>query len=78
MIQMQDVVKANLTIRPTGQNLTSECTVIFNITSYVNRPIPYLMGSVCGAIVIYLSAVHMTLILIYEGCRATFHVHVVM
>jgi hypothetical protein len=28
MIQMQDMVKANLTIRPTGQNLTSECYII--------------------------------------------------
>jgi hypothetical protein len=33
---------------------TSEYTV-FSITSFVNRPIPYLMGSVCSAKVIYLS-----------------------
>jgi hypothetical protein len=34
---------------------TSEYTVLFTITSFVNRPIPYLMGSVCSAKVIYLS-----------------------
>ena len=39
----------------TGKNLTSEYTVLFTITSFVNRPIPYLMGSVCSAKVIYLS-----------------------
>jgi hypothetical protein len=38
------------------------------------------MGSVCGATVIYLSASTNLgdLILIYEGCQATFHVHDVM
>jgi hypothetical protein len=40
----------------TGQNLTSEFTGIFTTTSFINRPIPYSIDSVCGATVIYPSA----------------------
>jgi hypothetical protein len=54
MIQVQDVVTANLTF--TGQNLTSEYTVRITITSFDNQPILYLMGYVCGDTVIYPSA----------------------
>jgi hypothetical protein len=52
MTQVHDVVSANFTF--TGLNLTSEYFVIFTITPFVNRPIPYLVGSVCSAKVIYL------------------------
>jgi hypothetical protein len=53
MIQVQDVVIANFMF--TGWNLTPEYTVIFTITPLVNRPILYLMGSVCSTKVIHLS-----------------------
>jgi hypothetical protein len=53
MIQVPDVVSANLNFYWV-ELITSECTVVFTFASFVNWPIPYLMGSVCGATLIYL------------------------